>query len=223
MATGGGEGCGLSVAGHGLLRLEVGGDRLEGHAEDHRRAVADAALDAAGAVGRSCDPLAVADEVVVVGGAPHAGAVEAAARLEPFAGRQRKHGSGQLGLELAEDRFAPAGGESPRHAADGASDRVAFAARRQNLGLHGRGGGRIGAAHSGAVDLRAGYADCIDAAANARNAAHPGDDLHAELLPEQLLRDGAGHHTSHRLAGARPSAAARVAMAVLGLVGVVGV
>ena len=158
-----------------------------------------------------------------MGGATHAGTVEAAARLEPFAGRQREHRPCELCLELAEDRLAPAGGNAPCHAADGAADGVAFAAGRDDLGLHGCRSSEIGAAHSGAIDLCAGYAMWVDAAGDVRDAAHPGDDLHAELLAEELLRDGPSNNPCNRLAGARASAAARVAVAELGLVGEVGV
>jgi hypothetical protein len=136
---------GLAVAGHGVLRLEDGGDGLEGDGEAEGLAVGDAALDAATVVGGRGDltGVRVDGEGVVVLGAAQAGAGEAVADLEAAAGGQAHHGLGERGGELVEDRGAPAGRDLAGDAADDAADGVALAAGVVDRGDHrGRGGWR---------------------------------------------------------------------------------
>ena len=104
MATLGTELGGLAVGTDRLLRLEHGGGRLEGDTEDNVFAVGDAALRTAGTVGRSADPAALTDELVVMGAAAQHGAGEAATDLEALGRGQREHGLGEVGFETVKDR-----------------------------------------------------------------------------------------------------------------------
>ena len=93
-----------------LLGPGDGGRRLEGHPEDHRFPVADAALHPAAVVGGRAEGPAARDEGVVVLAAGHEGSGEAGSDLEALGGRQRHHRPGQLGFELVEDGLAQPGG-----------------------------------------------------------------------------------------------------------------
>ena len=78
----------LEVGIHRVLFVEDGGGGLEGDAEVDGFSVADAALHAAGAVGRGADlAVHVAEGVVVVGAGEHR-AAEARANLEALRRRQ---------------------------------------------------------------------------------------------------------------------------------------
>ena len=65
-------------------------------------------------------------EVVVVLRAAQVGAGEAAAALEPLAGRQRQHRLGQVGLQLVEHRLAQPRRHAAGHRLDHAAQRVAL-------------------------------------------------------------------------------------------------
>src|SRR5262249_34919937 len=64
------------------------------------------------------------------------------------------------------------------------------------------------------LDVALGHGRGVDARLERVDAVHPGDDLDAHALAEELPRDRAGGDARGRLAGARAAAAARVARAV---------
>ena len=103
-----------------------GGGGLEGDAQHDALAVADAALDAAGAVGGGARPAVRAPaRRRRCARCRSARAGEAAADLEALRRGQREQALREVGLELVEHRLAEPGRHAARHALDHAAERVA--------------------------------------------------------------------------------------------------
>src|SRR5581483_2847498 len=211
---------------HGLLRLENGGGGLEGDAEENLLAVADAALDAAGAVGGGADPAFARLERVVVLRALEERAGETAADFEALGGGKRKHGLGEVGLEAVEDRFAQAGRHALHAADDDAADGVALGADGLDALDHLRGGGGMGTAHGRGLDFgergktfqncggRGDVVDLGDKGANLNGRPERGAGLMKDFLCHR-----AGCDAADGFAGGATPAAPVIAQTVLGLVG----
>ena len=150
----------LFVVGHGLLLAQDCGGRLKGDAEDDVFTVANAALDAATAVGAGADAIASHVELVIVLQAGHERAGEAAADLETLRRRQAEHGFCQIGLQFVKNRLA----ETRRHATDDTFDHA-----------------------SDAVSLTADFFDEFDHALGGLGIACA-DDVGLDVLGGELLR-----------------------------------
>ena len=165
--------------------------RPQGHAHNERHAVGDAAVDAAGIVGRHGDaPVFQADGVVCLAAA-HFGEGEAAAELHALhAGDGIEH-AGDAALHAAEEQPADAGGYARDDALELAADGVAGAARVENGALHVK------------VQLPA---------RRLADAHGVGRDRDAAAL-EDLPADRPGEHQTRREPAAERAAAAQVGVA----------
>ena len=214
----------LARRGDGLLFLEDGGGGLEGEAAEDGFAVADAALDAAAAVGGGADAAGVHVEGVVVLAAAEARAGKAAADLEAFGGGEAHQGFGEVGLEFVEDGLAEPGGDAADGALDDAADAVALGADGFDEGDHLFGHRGVGAADDIGLDVGEGDGGGIDLGGQLMDGFDVGDDLQrGAQLGEDLFRDGSGGDAADGLARGGATAALPVADAVFGLVGEVGV
>ena len=180
--------------GHEVDRRLLARDRRrrpQGHAHDERHAVGDAAVDAAGVVGRHGDaPVLQADGVVCLTAA-HFGKGEAAAELHALhAGNGIEH-AGDAALHAAEEQPADAGGHARDDALKLAADGVAGAARIEDGALH--------------VE--------VELLARRLTDAHGvGRDRDAAAL-EDLAADRPGEHEARREPAAERAAAAQVGVA----------
>ena len=116
----------LAGDGDSLLGLGDRGGRLERDAEEDVLAVADAALDAAGAIGGCMDRSLLDHEGVVVLASGLAGAGESAADLKSLGRGKTHHRLGEVGLQLVKDGFAESGWNAADDTLDDASDAVAL-------------------------------------------------------------------------------------------------
>ena len=137
---------GLEV--HGLERLAQRGHRLHGDARHDRRAVAHAALRAAGAVRLACPAGGARDDLVVDGAAAPAHDAEAEADLHALDGLDaHEHGrDGRVQARVPLGVGADAHGHALGHDHERAADRVAGLDGRVDLGHHGRLGHGVRAA-----------------------------------------------------------------------------
>ena len=132
---------------HRLL-AQLGGYGLEGCTEVDGLSVADAALDAARAVGEGDDgAVGGSGEGVVLLGASLADAIEAASVVESLAGIDAEHGVAQGCMEFAEHGLAQAYGTALDDAGDDASDGVAIGLDGEDELLHLLCLGHVGTAH----------------------------------------------------------------------------
>ena len=209
----------LHGPGHSEPRGQDRRRRLDGEARDDRLAGRNAAQNAAGVVGEEAWPAVVSGaHLVGVVLAGEFGGGEAVADLDALDRVDAHEGAGELRVELAVDRRAPAGRRALGDDLDHRADRRARPAdgveivdeAPDRLGV--RAEERISAhlvpAPVRPVDLE--LAELHERAAD----RDPGDDL---------AGDGAGGDPRGGLARRRPPAAAIVADAVFGVVGVVGV
>ncbi len=124
----------LALAGHRLPRAEDRRGRLDGEAGDDRLAGRDAAEDAAGVVGEEARAAVVAGaHLVGVLLAGQLGGGEAVADLDALDGVDAHQRGGDLGVELAVDRRAPAGGHALGDDLDHRADRGAGLADRVEI------------------------------------------------------------------------------------------
>ena len=179
--------------GHEVDRRLLARDRRrrpQSHAHDERHAVGDAAVDAAGVVGRHGDaPVLQADGVVCLTAA-HFGEGEAAAELHALhAGDGIEH-AGDAALHAAEEQTADTGGHARDDALKLAADGVSGAARIENGALH------------------------VEVELFARRLADAhgvGRDRDAAALKD-LAADRSGKHEARREPAAERAAAAQVGM-----------
>ncbi len=83
------EGGFAAINRNSALLLANGGRGLEGHPQDNRLAIADAALNATRAISKRPNPLTIVIKLVVVLFAGKVGAAKAGANFKAFAGWQR--------------------------------------------------------------------------------------------------------------------------------------
>ena len=213
----------LSLHSDCLLNLRNRGGRLEGDTEKDVLAIADATLDAAGAVrGRGDFPL-LNDEGVVVLAAGEACSREAAANLKSLGGWKAHHRLGEIGLQLVKDGLAQRVRDSANDALDGATDAVTLGSDFLDAGDHRLGGFEIGTTHGGSIDLGGRNCRLIDFGVQIVDRANVGDDLIGGVKrADHLTRHDASGHTPDGLAGGRAATAFPVPDAVLALVGKIG-
>ena len=224
VAAAGGEGGFFAGVVDGVLFDEDGGGGFEGNAEDDGFAIADAALDAATAVGAGADFAVLDEELVVVVAPGHEGAFEAGADFEAFGGGETHHGFGEIGFEFVEDGFAEAGGDAADDALDDAADGVAFGAHLGDEIDHGVDHGGVGGADDVGFDLLGGDGIGVDVSFEVVDGLDVGDALVAgEVAQENFAGDGAGGDAADGFAGGGAAATGDGADAVFGVVGVVGV
>src|SRR5690606_40459053 len=106
---------------HAARRQAQAGGRLERHRHHHLLPAGDAADDAAGVVAEE----ALRARFVAVQAAALHDAGEAVADLDALGGVDGHHRGGDLGVELAVHRFAPARGHAAGDHADPRPDRIA--------------------------------------------------------------------------------------------------
>jgi len=205
-----------------LLLAQQGGHSLEGYAEIDVFAVGDAALYAARIVRAGGDAAVVVAEGVVVFRTEVERGVEAVAVVEALHGIDAKHSGAERGVQLAKDGLAESDGHARDDARDDAAYRLALLPAPTDQCLHLGRLTRVGASHS----VRLGEREVI-VAIRAVEADTPhlrgiGADGDALGLQGEL-----GHGTADALrnggACRAASTAARIADAVLHLVGIVSV
>src|SRR5690606_16564109 len=191
------------------------GGRLERYRHHHLLAAGDAAEDAPGVVAEE----ALRARFVAVQAAALHDAGEAVADLDPLGGIDGHHRGGDLGVELAVHRLAPARGHAAGDHADARPDRIAGLAQRVHE--------RLEFGHL--LRIRPEERVALDRGPVAL-ARHQGADLrevaayqHAVPQGQPLLGDDAGGDPHGGLARRGAAASARIAEAVLLPVGVVGV
>src|ERR1017187_2231068 len=205
-----------------VLRLHDGGDGLERGAEENRFAVRDAALDAAGTVrgGENFSVLRAKGVVVLQTGQQNSSKTVAA--LETFARGQAQHGLGEIGFELVEHRFAPAGGHAARNTFDNAANGVARVAHFFDEPDHFLRRLRVGTADDVGFYFFELDLFRINVTDDFLHLLDVGENFHAKFLAQNLFRNRAGGHAANGLASAGTSAALPGADAVFGEVSVVG-
>ena len=163
----GGIGCRLAVVGDALGGSRECGGGLESDSEVDIFAVRDAALYAARVVGECSCATLLRDNRVVGLRAAHGCGGKACAVLKSLGGVDAEHGFTQIGMELVEYRFAPAGRYAPDDAGDDAANAVALGLYGLDDLFHGAGRRRVRATHGVVVDVRkvvlavvAGEGDC---------------------------------------------------------------
>ena len=206
----------------GGLVAQEGGDGLEGYAEVDVLAVADAALYAAAVVGAGVDAAVGAGiEFVVELAATLFGAGKACSILEAFGGVDGEHGGAEVGVELGKDGGAQAGRAAAYEAGDDAAHGVAAAFHVGYEAGHGFGCLGVGAAHGVGFGEREVVAPIVGREGDGAHLRGVGRYADAQRAQGELGQ-GASHAARHRFAGRRAAAAAVVAQAVAGLVGIVG-
>ena len=186
-------------------------------------AVADAPLDAAGAVGGGVNLPCFHDEGVVVLASGLACAGKAAADLESLGGRQAHHRLCEVGFKFVEDRLAKPDRDAADDALDDTADAVTLGADFLDPLDHLPGGRGIGAAHGGGVDLGGRDACGVDRGVDVMNGADPGDALVAGVQgADDFPRDDAGGDASDGLARGGAASSFPIPDAVFGLVGEIG-
>ena len=198
--------------------------RLERDAEVDFLAVGNAALDSAGSVGRGADFPVAHFKCVVVLGAAEARSRETASDFKALGGGNAKHGFGEIGFEAVKNRFAQTGGNAADFAANCSADGVAVRSCRFDARFHFFRDFGVRTAHWNAFDFalreksfarrHCDFGDAFDVAGKFDFGAERG---------EKFFRDCAGGNASDGFAGGGASAAFRVAEAVFGDVGKIGV
>jgi hypothetical protein len=156
----------------------MGGSGLKGYPQDDVFAVADAPLDAAGAVAAGAPAAGGHVKLVVVLLARQVGAGKPRADLKPLAGWQGHHRLGQVGLQLVKHR----GSQPARHPAGytlhHSPQRIPFPRRLLNFLDHGRRRLGIGAADDVGLHLLCSYRAGIHLGFHVFYPLHVGQDLH---------------------------------------------
>ena len=185
--------------------------------------IADASLDAAGAVrGRGDFPL-LNDEGVIVLAASEACSGKAAANLKSLGGWKAHHRLGKVCLQLVKDGLSQRVRDSTNDALDGATNTVPLRSNFLDAGDHRLSGFQIGAAHRGGIDLGGRDGRLVDFGVQIVDGADVGDNLIGGVKhADHLTRHDASGHTAYGLAGRRAATTFPVPDAVLALVGEIG-
>ena len=177
-------------------------------------------------VGGGSDAAFLGHEGVVVLRAAHEGPGESTAQFESLDGRKAPQRLGEVGVQLVEDGFSPAGWDAFGHDRDGASDGVPGFADFADAVDHALGGLRMGTADGGCIHhVRSVVGGCFrhgDVLDALHIGGHGGRGVGQKLL-EHLSGDGAGHHPAHGFPCAGPATTTVVAVSILGIVGEIGV
>lgn len=223
VATAAAQGGVLVVVIHGVLFMHDGGHGFEGDAEVDGFAVADAALDATGAIGGGADAVLDTAEGIIMGAAGEQDPGEAGADFEAFGGGQAEHGLGEVGFEAVEDWFAPTGGDAAGDAEDDTADAVALVAALFDALDHVCRDGGIGATDDIGFDLGGLEGVGVDGSDEVLDLGDAGEDLDVPEVAEEFTGDGAGGDPADGFAGAGAASAGPGADAEFGVVGVIGV
>ena len=157
-----------------------------------------------------------------MGASGHGDGIEATADIEALGSRKGEHRLGKVGLDAIEDGRAEPGRYPTRNAGDDASERVAIASGRIDGQRHGGGCGRVRTTCRIRLDHFEGHGAGIHVGDDVMHLRHPGEDLDPAHLGQQAAGNGTGSDSADGLAGAGASASPPVPVAVLGLVGEVG-
>ncbi len=225
MATVGGQGYIIALIVSAVLGRHDGGGGLEGHTGGDRHAIADATLDAAGAVaGGDQAPILPAEGIVVAGAGGLHGPSETGPDLAALAGRQAEKGPGQGGVELGEDRIAQARRQTVDDQFQPAAQTVSLLGSGQDGRLHGGGGLGVWTAGRMAVDPGPIQVGRDGMGRDVMDPGDPGDDAQVrQALAQDLFGHRPGCHPADGLASRGPPATLPGPQAVLGIVGEVGV
>jgi len=219
-----GEFGGLAGDGDGLLRFGNRSGRFESDAEEDMFAVADAALDAAGAVGEGLHASFLDHEGVVVFASGEARPGKAAANFKSLCRGQAHHGLGQIGFQFVKDRLAQRMRNSTDDAFDRAADAVALGADFLDAVDHFLRGGGIGAAHRGRIDIGGRYRFGINLGIDVVDRTDIGDDFEFGMEgADDFLGDDSGGDAADGFAGGGAASTFPVPDAIFGLIGKIGV
>ena len=142
---------GIAVDIDGFLLGQNCGRGLESCANDDGFAVGDTALNTAGIICARVNPAAIVVKGIVVCRAGHRNTAKTRAGFETLAGRQRKHGFGEVRLEFVKDRFAPAGRNAMGNGLDHATEGIAIFAG--SIDALNDSLGNLGIGHAGDIRL----------------------------------------------------------------------